>query len=96
MGAIHFQGTALAEALTEMIGYKCGVTVTIPELNCLLQKLGWDKYTSPDDNFHVRIHSSEFQDLFADLMYTFGRIENNFSPFPTIELRHKFKHDQRA
>jgi restriction system protein len=91
--AIHFPGAGVLDALTEIIGYKCGVAVSRPELKRILRRIGRDDIASVDEESYIRIHSSDFEEVVFDLLRSFGRLEEGFQKHFSIQLWHRVKRD---
>lgn len=92
--AINFDGYSFYNSLIEIVGFKCGVVITSAELFGLLQQIGADNYAHFSNQTWVRIHSDEYEDIVYELLKVFGRLDNDFSRFPTISMYHRYKHDK--
>lgn len=93
--AINFNGSEFYDFLVEIVGFKCGVALAHPELIDLLRKIGADEYADYGDNDWVRIYSSSYEEIVYALLKAFGRLEPEFSRFPTISMFHKYKNEKR-
>lgn len=94
--AINYSGLTFYDSLIEIVGFKCGVAISRTELREMLTKLGAGEWAKYNNDSWVRIHSATYEELVYGLLKAFGRLEANFSPFPTIALHHEFKNDKKA
>jgi restriction system protein len=93
--AINFSGSDFLDSLTEIIGFKCGVALDRSGLRGLLKKIGADGYANCDEDQWIRIHSEEYEGIVYELLTVFGRLEPNFSRFPTIRMFHQYKENKK-
>jgi restriction system protein len=93
--AINFNASDFYDSLIEIVGYKCGVALAHRDLKELLRKIGADDHANYRKNDGVRIHSASYEEIVYALLQAFGRLEPNFSPFPTIAMFHEYKKDEK-
>jgi restriction system protein len=89
-------GREFWEGLTEGVGYKTGLALTHDELAGLLREseMFAEHADVPADEEHGgRWESVEYEELFAYLLFKFGRLEKPSRSFPVIDLHHRYKDD---
>lgn len=94
MGSVHYPGSSLTDFLIEIVGFKCGVALSKDQLREALNKAGYSQFADLTDESYVRLHSTAVEELVWDLMRVFGRLEENFTKFPTIAIWHKVKNNK--
>ncbi|MGA9912573.1 MAG: restriction endonuclease [Paraburkholderia sp.] len=72
MGALNFGTGQLADHLHELVGYKAGVAVSLPELCDLLSGSAYPDLVLGSEEHMVRIRSEEYEDLYFTILHKVG------------------------
>lgn len=75
MGAIWFEAGQLADHLHEVVGYKAGLAVSVPELCDLLSGSGYPDLISSSEDQTVRLRSEEYEDLYFTILHRVGHTQ---------------------
>ena len=74
MGAIWYKPIELAATVSEVAGYKSGLSLTRDEIVEHVPSFGEYVY-GPDDGL-IRIRAEELEEMFADLLYALGNVSS--------------------
>jgi restriction system protein len=94
--AINLSGLAFYNSLIEIVGYKCGIVLTRLELKEMLVRVEAADLAGLHRDEWVRIDSVTYEEVVYALLKAFGRLEANFSRFPSIDLYHESKNNKKA
>jgi restriction system protein len=90
MGAIWFSRAGLLGAVGEMVGYKSGVALDIPQIVDLSPE-GYRDYFVGEMENAVRVRSEEFEEIIAGLLYGLGNIDSPSIAPASIKMYHRLK-----
>jgi restriction system protein len=94
VGSIIISGGRFLESLSEIAGFKCGLTLGRDDLMKIFaadERL--QSFLDIDDKRLMRLHSVEYEDAIEALLYRLGRLEHPHNHLPGIGLYHRFKGD---
>lgn len=92
MGALWFDAEVLADTLSETVGYKAGLTMSVEQMCDHLAGTGHDDTIRASEERFVRIRSEEYEDLFYKLLHRVGYTQEEFDGDITAGfLYHKYK-----
>ena len=94
MGSIIFAPRTLADALSDVAGYKAGLALSIAELCDHLQGTPYPDMIRESEESHVRLHSTEYESLFYKLLHRIGYTREEYDGDYTGAKRfHKYRRD---
>jgi restriction system protein len=92
MGALWFDAEVLADTLSETVGYKAGLTMSVEQMCDHLAGTGYDDTLRASEERVVRIRAEEYDELFYKLLHRIGYTQDEFSGDITAAfLYHKYK-----
>ena len=78
MGRYVFEPEVLGDSLSETVGYKSGLALSIQEMCGHLVDTGYDEILSGSESYVVTLRSEEYDDLFYKLLHKIGYTEEEF------------------
>jgi restriction system protein len=93
MGGISFSAQVLPDILSEVAGYKAGLTLSVEQMCDLFSGSEYPDLIRRGEEFGVRLRSEEYEDLFYSLLHRIGHTEEKYDG-PMVEsarLLHKYK-----
>ena len=95
MGTIRFRRASLLGSVSEIVGYKSGLTLTRDDL--LSHVEDDDRYLfEGSDEDELSLRSEEFEELIAGLLYAVGNIHSAHVLHPVVAIMKRFKRDREA
>lgn len=92
MGSIIFRPGELADGLSEIAGYKAGLTLSIEELCDNLSGTEFPDTIRDAEEYGARLRSEEYEMLFYKLLYRIGYLKEEFNGDHTGAYRfHKYR-----
>ncbi len=92
MGAILFDAEQLCDSLSETVGYKAGLAVSVEEMCDLLAGSKYPDILLASEMHVVRLRADEYEQLFYKLLHRVGYTKEEFNGDVTgIGLYHKYK-----
>lgn len=91
MGAIWFRRVELIGTVTEIVGYKSGIALSLKELQELSGKQ--TLWSGPPDQ-NIRIRSEEFETIIHGILYAVGNIPFPRVFMPGMRIFHQVKDDE--
>ena len=97
MGSILFSPEILGDTLSETAGYKSGLALSIEEMCDHLNDTGYADLLITSEKQMVRLHSTEYDELFYKLLYRIGYTEEEYDgDIIGVNLFHKYKNTDLA
>ena len=91
MAGITFEKGALVDVVSDQVGYKAGLALSIKELCDSLSDTDFDGLITQSEKSPVRLHSSEYERLFYKLLHKVGHTEEEFNGDKLgLHLWHKY------
>jgi len=92
MGGITFDSEVLGDTLSETAGYKAGLALSVPEMCDHLNGTRFSDILQQSEQYAVRLHSEEYDELFYKLLHRIGYTEEEYDGDITgVYLYHKYK-----
>lgn len=96
MGGMIFNPEVLADSLSETVGYKSGIALSIQQMCDHLTGTEYPDLILASEQKIVRISSVEFEDLFYELLFRIGHTEEKYNgDISGVGLFHKYKDTAR-
>jgi len=94
--AVHLVNGEFVATLSEAAGFKTGIALDKPQLVGLFpDDSGFKDMLSIDDESVIRIHSSDIDEVFMQVLYHLGSVDTPTPVSSTIRLLHKYKDDAK-
>src|SRR5688572_33350512 len=91
MGSIIFNAEQLCDSLSETVGYKAGLAVSVEEMCDLLSGSEYPDILTASEHQAVRLRSEEYERLFYKLLHRVGYTREEFNgDVLGIGLFHKY------
>lgn len=95
MGHINLAAGELISTVSEAAGFKTGLALGKQQLYDLFpDDSRYKDIFKSDDDSYIRLHSYDIDELFTNVLYYLGNIENPIPMSHTIKLFHKYKDDK--
>lgn len=92
MGSIWFDPQVLADSLSETVGYKAGLALSVPQICEHLDGTDYPDLIIASEKRVVRMRSEEYEALFYKLLHRVGYTEEEFDgDYLGVKLFHKYK-----
>jgi restriction system protein len=78
MSSISFKPQSLADALSETVGYKSGLALSVDEMCDHLHETGFSEILRVSEKQVVSLRSEEYEQLFYDLLNQIGYISDEY------------------
>ncbi len=92
MGGMCFGPETLGDGLSETVGYKSGIALSIEAMCDLLADTQYADVIMASETQYVRIRSEEYDELFYKLLHRIGYTEKEYNgDIVGIDLYHKYK-----
>ena len=95
MGTIRFRRASFLGSISEIVGYKSGLTLTRENLVSHAQEDDRYLFEGSDDE-ELPIRSEEFEELIAGFLYAVGNIRSPHILHPVVAIMKRFKRDREA
>jgi restriction system protein len=94
MGSLWFDTGELADHLHELVGYKAGVAVSIPELCDLLSGSGYPDLVLGSEEHMIRIRSEAYEDLYYTILHKVGHTPQKHNGiFDLLDLTRRLRQE---
>lgn len=94
--AVHLVNGEFVATISEAAGFKTGIALDKPQLIDLFpDDSGFRDMLSMGDESVIRIHSSDIDELFMQVLYHLGNVDTPTPVSSTIRLLHKYKDDAK-
>ncbi len=92
MGGILFDPTILSDSLSETVGYKAGLTLSVEEMCDHLSGTKYPEIIRASETYVVRLRVEEYEEVFYKLLHRVGHTEEEFNGDTSgVGLYHKYK-----
>lgn len=92
MGSINFSPKILCDSISETVGYKSGIALSIEEMSDLLINTNYVDIIIKSEKYGARLRSEEYEDLFYKLLHRIGYTQDEYNGDSMgITLYHKYK-----